>query len=130
MPYAGQFAARSPGEGPLTFSMDLAGDLALASGEYLTGATATLSVYQGTDPAAASLLVGGAQGTQILASLQPAVVALGNPGWTTVVAQQIGANPANTAGFLANTTYQWTVTATTSASNTLIWSARIPVGAV
>jgi hypothetical protein len=127
MPYGGDYSARSPGEGPLTFSFDFAGDLAIASGEYLSSASATLTVYSGADANVATLLVGA---PSIVASLQPAVVALGSPGWRTVVAQQIGANPTNVTGFLASTVYQWSVTTTTSLGNTLIWKQRIPIGTV
>ena len=127
MPWGGEFSMRSPGEGPLTFSVDLAGDLSTASGEYLTSATTALTVYRGTDATASALLIGSAQ---IVASLQPAIIALGAPAWLTVVAQQIGANVAKPAGFLASTVYQWSVTATTNLGNTLIWTQSIPVGAV
>ncbi len=116
MPYGGDFSARSPGE-LRTFSFDFAADL--ASGDYLTGATATLTVYQGADPNANALLVGS-----------PTILASPSSGAMTVVAQQIGANSANLAGFLANVIYAWAISATSHLGDgPIVWTQRIPVAA-
>ncbi len=111
MPYGGNFSARSPGEGPVSFSFNFAGDL--ATSETISSATATLTVESGTDANAAALLID-----------TPYIIG------PTTVSQDIGANPANTTGFLAGVTYAWSVTATTSAGNVLRWTMFIPVGSI
>ena len=111
MPYGGNYSARSPGEGPLSFSFNFAGDL--ATSETIVSATAALTVESGVDANAATLLID-----------QPYVVG------PTTVAQDIGANYLNKAGFLAGVTYAWSITATTSAGNVLRWTQLIPVGSI
>ena len=111
MPYGGNYSARSPGEGPLSFSFNFAGDLAAA--ETSDSTAATLTVESGADANAAALLID-----------QPYVVG------PTTVAQDIGANDFNRAGFLAGVTYAWSITATTSAGNVLRWTQLIPVGGI
>lgn len=111
MPFGGEFSARSPGEARV-FSFDFFNDL--AAGDTIASAATALTVYQGSDPNAATLLVGS---PTILAGFGPA----------SVVSQQIGSNPSNPSGFVADTVYLWTITATSANGETLVWYEWIPV---
>ena len=114
MPYGGEFSARSPGEARV-FSFDFNFDL--ASGDYIASVTSSVvSVYSGTDPNAAALAVGS-----------PSILTSPVGGLQTVVAQLIGVNANNLAGFLADVTYTWTIKVLTHNGETPVWNVRIPV---
>lgn len=120
MPYVGDFTPRNPGE-LRTFSYDALGKNGapgdLAPGDFLVSVTTTLTAFPaGTDPAAATLL---ADAPQILT---------GAAGVASVVAQQIGTNPSNVAGFQTTVTYYiWKISAVTNAGDKPIWDVHLPV---
>ena len=111
MPFGGQYSARSPGEARV-FSFDFFNDL--AAGDSIASAATTLTVYQGADPNAATLLIGS-----------PTI--LNGLGTNTVVAQKIGTNVNNATGFLPGVVYRWTITAQTALGETAVWDEWIPV---
>lgn len=114
MPYAGDFTPRNPGE-LRTFSFDFIKDL--APGDFLVSATTTLTAFPvGSDPNSATLLADAAQ------------VLTGVAGVISVVAQQIGTNPSNVAGFQTTVTYYiWKISAVTNAGDKPIWDVHLPV---
>ena len=111
MPFGGEYSARTPGEARV-FSFDFFNDL--SAGDVIVSAETTLAVRKGADPNASTLLIGS---PTILAGLGPA----------SVVAQMIGSNPANPAGFVADTVYLWTINAQTRNGETLMWDEWIPI---
>jgi|SRR6185437_6520714 len=113
MPFGGQYSARSPGEARV-FSFDFFNDLAPGDSIDPKNTTTTLTVYQGADPNAATLLIGS---PTILSGL----------GTNTVVAQKIGTNVNNATGFLPGVVYRWTITAQTALGETAVWDEWIPV---
>jgi hypothetical protein len=105
MPFAGTFDPILPGECK-TYSIDFVNDI--GAGDSLQSATATLDVFYGSDPNAASLISG-----------HPAISG-------TTAVQMVGGGASAQPGVI----YRWTVTAITEGDSTLIGYAHLPCAAV
>jgi hypothetical protein len=130
MPFGGTYKPpRSPGE-TITVSVDIAGDL--DPDDYILSAATTLTpALGGSDGNAAALLIGVPAVLATVNNQARITAGASNPNLlNTVVAQQVGANPANPGGFLPGLTYAWRVTAFLASGNAPTWTEYIPVGKI